>query len=228
MNVFVIIVIILIILLIVNYMFFNNRNEQFNQILEYAQFNDPYEKPLLLENFITKEHCQNIINFAKDKLVDSEVVGGKHKGIRNSQQCWINKNSPLIKPMYDYVSNMFHIPFENAEDLQVVRYQPGQYYNEHHDACCDDNDKCRIFVKHGGQRKLTVLVYLNNEFDNGHTYFKNLDFKYKPTTGSAIAFYPLAKNTSKCHPYALHAGMPVTSGEKWVANLWFRENRFSV
>jgi len=28
----------------------------------------------------------------------------------------------------------------------------------------------------------------------------------------------------KIHPKSLHAGMPVLKGEKWMVNLWFREN----
>ncbi len=194
--------------------------------LAYADINDPYDKPFILHHFITPEQCKQIISYADGKLFDSEVVGGKHKNIRNSQQCWIPKNNPLVKPLFDRVSKMFNIPTENAEDLQVVRYLPGQYYNEHHDACCDDNDKCLEFVKKGGQRVLTVLIYLNDEFEEGNTYFKNLDLKIKPPVGDAIIFFPLAKGTNKCHPLALHSGMPVKKGAKWIANLWFRENKF--
>jgi prolyl 4-hydroxylase len=200
--------------------------DQFKQTLEYADNNEPYDKPFILQNFITTDECNSIINRSKDKLFDSEVVGGKIKNIRNSQQYWINKNDPLVENMFKKVSGMFNIPIENAEDLQVVRYLPGQYYNEHHDACCDDNDKCEDFVKTGGQRMLTVLIYLNNDFEDGNTYFKNMNIKLKPPAGDAIVFYPLARGTNKCHPLALHAGMPVTSGEKWVANLWFREKKF--
>lgn len=197
-----------------------------NKIDGYSDIKHPYDKPFILKNFITLDHCNKIISYANGKLFDSEVVGGKHTNVRNSQQCWIPKNDPLAKPMFEKVSKMFNIPFENAEDLQVVRYLPNQYYNEHHDSCCDDNDKCIDFAKKGGQRKITVLVYLNNEFDGGNTHFKNLNLKVKPLTGDSVVFFPLAKGTSKCHPLALHAGMPVTSGEKWVANLWFREGKF--
>lgn len=195
--------------------------------LGYADKNDPYDKPFILEKVLTQQQCQNIITYAQDKLFDSEVIGGKHKNIRNSKQCWIPKNNPLVKQLFEQISNMFNIPIENAEDLQVVRYLPNQYYNEHHDSCCDNNDKCLDFIKKGGQRIMTVLIYLNSDFEDGNTYFKNLNLKVKVPTGDAIVFFPLAKEINKCHPLALHAGMPVTKGVKWVANLWFREGKFS-
>ncbi|QKF94208.1 prolyl 4-hydroxylase alpha subunit [Fadolivirus algeromassiliense] len=194
--------------------------------LAYANLNDPYDKPFIINNVLTPEQCIAIVDYAKEKLFDSEVVGGKHSDIRNSMQCWIPKTDPLVKNLFERISQQFSIPFENAEDLQVVRYLPNQYYNEHHDSCCDLNDKCKEFVKRGGQRKLTILIYLNNEFEEGNTYFKNLDLKLKPKTGDAAVFHPLARNSSLCHPLALHAGLPVTRGEKWVANVWFRENKF--
>lgn len=206
-------------------MFKNVSTEKF--VAGYADISDPYDYPFLLQRLITPQHCKLIINASINELVDSEVLGGNIKSIRNSKQCWISKTDHLVKPIVEIISNKFNIPFENAEDLQVVRYQPNQYYNEHHDSCCDQNETCAIFSKRGGQRILTVLLYLNNEFDGGNTYFKNLNLKMKPLTGEAIIFFPLAHNSSKCHPYALHAGLPVSKGEKWIANLWFRERKFS-
>jgi len=213
------------------------RNRRRKQILGFAQMStnklgyskitDPYDKPFVLHNFITSEYCQKIIDHAEDKLIDSEVIGGKQSHIRNSKQHWISKNNQLVKPIFEHISKKFNIPFENAEDLQVVRYLPNQFYNEHHDSCCDNNQKCLEFIERGGQRILTVLIYLNNDFSEGNTFFRNLDLKVKPPTGNAIVFYPLAKGTSKCHPLSLHAGMPVIAGVKWIANVWFREKKFN-
>ena len=231
MSILVLIIVLLVIFIIVNGVCllaknFTTTTQPFIETLGYANENDPYEYPFILENLLSEEHANEIIEHSRDKLFDSEVVGGKFTDIRNSQQTWILKNDPLVKPIFETISSMFNIPFENAEDLQVVHYGPGQYYNEHHDSCCDDNDKCRDFAKRGGQRIITVLIYLNNDFTEGNTYFKNLDLRVKPKVGDAIVFYPLAKNSNKCHPKALHAGESIKSGEKWIANLWFREREF--
>lgn len=202
----------------------NNTNTQVEY--KYAEITDPYDKPFILNNLLTPEQCQEIINYSRDKLIESKVVGGLNPAVRNSKQYWLSKHHPLIKPLYERVSREFNIPFENAEDLQVVRYEPGQFYKAHHDACCDNVDKCQSFTKTGGQRQLTVLVYLNDDFEGGYTDFPNLGFKAKADPGDAIVFYPLAKDSNRCHPLALHGGLPVTRGEKWIANLWFRQSKF--
>lgn len=199
-----------------------------NQKLGYADIQENYHKPLIIENILSKNQCQQLIDYAKDKLVESEIVGGNNKAIRNSMQCWISKYNPLILDFVNQISEMVDIPFDNAEDLQIVRYLPGQYYNEHHDSCCDEDSKCYQFTKRGGQRKLTVLIYLNNNFEGGYTLFKNLGIQIRGNIGDAIIFYPLSADSNKCHPLALHAGTSVTQGEKWIANLWYRERAFGV
>lgn len=204
----------------------NAIHENMTQQLDLTDENAAYVKPFVLKKFIDKNKCVEIINYSRSKLFDSKTIAGIDKSIRNSQQYWIPKNHPIAYPLFKAASQYFNIPIENAEDLQVVRYQPGQYYNEHHDACCVNDEKCIQFVKRGGQRMLTILIYLNSDFDDGETSFPNLGYKIKPSPGDAIVFFPLAKNTSKCHPYALHAGLPVSRGEKWVSNLWFREKKF--
>jgi len=196
------------------------------KIVEYASNNDEWIYPEIIEGIIKPEKCKEIINYISNNLKDSEILSGKNYSIRNSQQTWIKKDNELVKPIFNYISNKFGIPIENAEDLQIVRYLPGNYYNPHHDSCCDLHQNCYDFIKRGGQRILTVLIYLNNEFTDGETFFPKLNKKYKPKTGDALVFYPLAKKTNKCHPLALHAGLPVTNGEKYVCNIWFRENKF--
>lgn len=213
--------------------YYGNKNKWFvykyeaNDIsLSYANINDPYLKPYILRRFLSPEYCKKIIEMTNGKLFDSEILDGKVPEIRNSQQCWLSKYDPIIKPIFVKISNMFRIPFKNAENLQVVRYLPGQYYKEHHDSCCDNNNKCFDFIKKAGQRIITVLIYLNDDFTGGYTYFRNLNLKVKPSTGDAIVFFPLAHGKNKCHPLALHAGTPVINGTKWVANVWFREKEF--
>lgn len=194
--------------------------------LAYANITAPYSKPYIVENFITENHCRQIIKYATPRLKASEILSGNAPLIRNSQQCWISKHNELVHDIFSTISRTFNIPFSNAEDLQVVRYLPNQYYREHHDSCCDANPDCEKFITHGGQRIITVLIYLNRDFTSGATRFPKLNLELKPNPGCAIIFFPLAQNSRLCHPLALHAGLPVKAGVKWISNVWFREAKF--
>lgn len=235
MNIYILIIIILLIIFIFClpclYLYYNRNTDTTNNnslIHGHAKITDPFIEPIILKNFITKNKCNQIIEKCKNELFDSEIIGGINKNIRNSRQCWISKDDPLVFPMFEKISTMYNIPIQNAEHLQVVKYLPGQFFNEHHDACCENNKHCEEFVKKGGQRIITVLIYLSDNFKGGETYFKNLNLKIKLNMGDAIVFFPLANKTSKCHPFSLHAGLPVDDGVKWIANLWFRENKIII
>ena len=71
-----------------------------------------------------------------------------------------------------------------------------------------------------------MVIYLTDGFTDGGTFFPKLKKIYKPNKCGGLLFHPLSTNTSKCHPKALHAGMPVTSGIKYIANVWLREKKF--
>jgi len=197
------------------------------QINGFANKEDPYIKPLVLPNILTEQECNDIMFYASDNLTDPSTGNSKYVDPKNNQQYWIPKNNALVKPLIEKIAKSYDLPFENAENVQVIRYLPYQKYTDHYDSCCDNNDRCKDFITHGGQRVLSVIIYLNKEFENGETYFKNSDVKLKPNIGGAIICFPLAQNTNKCHPDSNHQALPVTGGIKWIANVWFRENKFT-
>ena len=56
--------------------------------------------------------------------------------------------------------------------------------------------------------------------------FKDLNISIAPKKGSLLVWKNVLSGTTKIHPESLHAGRPVTKGEKYAFNLWFRENKF--
>jgi prolyl 4-hydroxylase len=186
--------------------------------------NDPSQfiEPSIHPNFITKEDADYILEMAEYNYEDSIIVSYKADGIRKSQTYWLDKDDPIAKKIITKVCAIDGYSIEQSEDIQVVKYEPNGYYKEHHDSCCDNNEICRKFNK-DGPRVLTMIIYLNNDFEGGETKFPNIDKKYTPEKYSGLLFYPMNKNGDKCHDNSLHAGMPVTSGQKYIANVWIRE-----
>lgn len=212
------IIIVLIMLLVITDSKFSNNG--------FADISESYTQPVIYDNLVTPEEAEYIINTAKDSFKESKIIGGFDESIRKSKTSWLYRNDPVINNIITRICNLTGSSIKNTEPLQVVQYEPGGFYNDHHDSCCDNNDKCKEFVQNGGQRVLTVLIYLNDDFTGGSTRFSTIGRDYKPAKYGGLVFRPLADNSNKCHPLGLHKGTPVESGVKYVCNLWIRESEY--
>jgi len=194
---------------------------------EYAEKTSEYVFPKEYPNFITDDEADYILEKASSIYETSVVVGeGINFDARKSETAWLPKDDDVVANIIKRVCKLTNYPFENAEDLQVVKYEPGGFYKPHHDSCCDESEECIEFKKTGGARVATMLIYLSDKFEGGSTRFPNLNKEFKPDKCGAVLFRPMEKNGNRCHNYALHGGMPVISGTKYIANVWLREKKF--
>jgi prolyl 4-hydroxylase len=220
----------IIIILILIFLFFiiqRKKNNQSNfENKGFASENASYTMPIIQNNIITEQEANYILEKTKDAFKDSEIIGGFNTSIRKSKTTWLYKDDPVIYNIIKRLCEQNGHQIENAEPLQVVKYDPGGFYNDHHDACCDNDSKCTDFIKNGGQRVLTILIYLNDDFEGGATKFSTIGKDIKPSKYGGVIFRPLADNSDQCHPLALHKGTPVTSGTKYICNLWIRQGEY--
>ena len=188
--------------------------------------------PTVIRGVLTKDECAALVAFVESSgLLNPSKVLNENQGVdmqvRMSETAWIPKTNPIALRLCTMAAQLAHTTVECCEDMQVVKYRVDGFYKAHHDACCDDTPICADFQKRGGQRIGTLLVYLNDSFSEGETHFPSYnDLKLKVPPGDAIFFHPLAENEPTCHPHALHAGLPITSGVKYVCNIWVRERAF--
>jgi prolyl 4-hydroxylase len=99
----------------------------------------------------------------------------------------------------------------HAEALYVMRYAPGQQYRPHLDSLPGLTN----------QREWTAIAFLNDDFEGGATAFPELGLSLRLGAGDLIVF----RNSDSAQtpdPRMVHAGEPVTAGEKWVATRWIR------
>lgn len=111
----------------------------------------------------------------------------------------------------------------HAEHLVVLRYAPGEEYRPHRDYLPPDG-----IAQHrpqAGNRARTICTYLNQPGAGGETVFPHADLSVAPLPGRAVVFDNLGAD-GRPDPESLHAGLPVTRGEKWLATLWLRERAY--
>ena len=177
-----------------------------------------------IPNFLTNEECDKIIELSKGNMFSSKVYSQNEdlydNKTRISEQCWLNDNDLFIKNITDKVKSHTNTHNNYFEELQVVNYQPGGFFTPHYDACVGNKSNCERMNKEG-PRYLTVLFYLNDNFEGGETIFPKINKLVKPEKGKAVIFQNV-DNNGVIITQALHGGEPVKNGEKWIANKWIK------
>lgn len=196
----------------------------------------------LVKDFASRFECEAIMSLAATQLEPSLVTdkGNVTKEIRHSSTAWLKRDqSTVVQQILDRVADLCQMDRaathhnRSAEFIQVVRYKPHQFYNEHVDYLAPSFYPDCPEVQRGNNRFCTVLVYLKSpKGPGGHTHFpyaKNHQvadgfpgsdgLKLRPKDGSAIMFYSMLPD-GNLDEKSLHAGLPVVRGEKWIANIF--------
>ena len=181
-----------------------------------------------IDDFLTPEECDEIIRTAQERgLEPSKVYSAdtddNDPNFRISDQTWLKQADSITRK----VENVSGKPKENFEDIQVVKYEKGGFFTTHYDACDGDESFCKRMNGHSGQRYMTFLMYLNDDFEGGETVFPNLGVSIKPKKGKALVFFNTDENGILIRD-SLHGGNPVESGTKWICNVWVRLNKMYI
>ena len=181
-----------------------------------------------IDNMITDEECEHMINISKDKMTNS-LVSDDMKGTisagRTSKNAWIPHNfDDTTFRIGEKIAKIVNIPLENAEAFQVIYYGENCEYRNHFDSW-DHNGSTKTIrcMKYGGARLKTALVYLNEVEEGGSTKLNKVNIDVNAKKGKMLVFENTYTGTNIKHPLSEHAGMPVIKGEKYAFNLWFKE-----
>ena len=176
----------------------------------------------LFRKMLTAEECRYLIGRAQPDFQPAVIVDPASGQLRphpvrtsdNASFPWIDE-TPAIHAINRRIAAASGTEVHAGEPLQILRYKPGQEYRPHHDALPHTDN----------QRILTMLVYLNDEYEGGETLFLSTGLKVKGAVGDALLFRN-ADATGRPDPLAQHAGLPVSAGEKLLASRWIHEKRF--
>lgn len=68
----------------------------------------------------------------------------------------------------------------------ILRYGPGGFYRKHSDSCVFDQKEQAWYKIQ--DRDLSLLLYLNEDFDGGGLTFMNFNFHFRPKVGDLLVF----------------------------------------
>jgi len=109
--------------------------------------------------------------------------------------------------------------------MQGQRYLAGQEFKEHIDWFPPGSPGWQREGAFGGQRAVTVTVYLNAVEQGGETDFPKLDIAVAPRAGTLL-IWNNADPDGVPNPRTSHAGNPVIRGTKYIVTKWYRCRRW--
>ncbi|MGK7913854.1 MAG: prolyl hydroxylase family protein [Synechococcus sp.] len=127
--------------------------------------------------------------------------------LQSTNQLLLDKVGVIQKLLLDY----YGATFPHCEPCSVLRYRKGQFYRRHIDNWLLSS---RLEEAERGvpTRDVSIVGYLNDEFEGGETYFDRQSLTVKPEQGTVLVFpsyftYP-------------HQALPVTKGQKYAFTTW--------
>lgn len=180
----------------------------------------------VLDNLLTHDECAELVELARPRLSRALTVdtSGRHQvdATRTSSGMFFGiGETALIERIEQRIADLVGLPVAHGEGLQVLHYQPGEQYEPHFDWFDPNVDGFKVLAARGGQRVASVIMYLNSPAGGGGTHFPKIGLTVCARRGSALYFAYEGGDQS-----SLHAGLPVTEGEKWIATKWLREAPF--
>ena len=113
------------------------------------------------------------------------------------------------------ISDLVGVPWPNSEHLQLLKYETGQFYREHHDQISPRDSAW-------GPRVYTFFMYLSDVEEGGETVFVRLDnVSVSPKKGRAILWPSvLSDDPFATDERTYHEALPVIKGLKMASNFW--------
>lgn len=185
----------------------------------------------VLEQFVPQSFCDWIIRRAEPKLQAARLKGtpnGAMASHRTSSGAGFSLvESDLILQMVNgRIADAIGVPLHHQEPSNVLRYKPGEEYKPHFDFITESEGNRRELAA-VGQRVCTLLIYLNDGYEGGETEFPALQWKYKGRPGDALLFWSVGPD-GQPDRQTLHAGLPVSHGEKWLFSKWVRARPYPL
>jgi predicted 2-oxoglutarate/Fe(II)-dependent dioxygenase YbiX len=173
----------------------------------------------VLPDFVTPAECAELIDYCERASFRRSRVINRRGGLvtdvmslraRSSSSVVLpDRSFPALARLYRRCAEIENLPESNIETIQCVRYRRGQRFRAHFDGGVDL------------PRLTTFLLYLNDDFAGGETYFPMLDKAVAPKAGSCLRF-PSCTSDGRVIWQSEHGGLPVSRGAKYALNIWVR------
>lgn len=151
---------------------------------------------------------QSTYAFGKQKMIREHFFNKNHEAYTECREIEKEITDAIIFASKDYELMHSGLDIGMLCPMSISKYFVKSQMGKHTDTHDDDQGKT-----------ISVVLYLNDDYEGGEIEFEDQKIIVKPTAGSVIVF-PSRK------PY-FHASKPIISGEKYIVP-GFWENRVNL
>src|SRR5436190_4530280 len=182
----------------------------------------------MVKRFISADACDWLVGLGKPHLQTAQTYDpDSGKWVADSGRT--NRSAELLPERSDSMvafvrARIAAFTGSSTSDLetrQVLHYAVGEQFAPHYDFLNVRHAALAEQVAQYGQRVLTVLIYLNETYADGETYFPKLERGFKGRKGDALIFWNVTP-AGTADPLTMHMGSAPTAGEKWLFSQWIR------
>jgi hypothetical protein len=178
--------------------------------------------------FVTDSVCAWLIEQARPNMKRALIydpVGGKDIADHmrtNSAAGFDLVQADVVQAAVQWrMSQAVGVPITYMEGPTVLHYAIGEQITNHYDFVNPRIPNYQAEIDKRGQRIVTFLVYLNDDYEGGETDFPNLGLRYHGAKGNGI-FFTNALPNGDADLRMVHAGLPPKDNEKWLMSQFIR------
>ncbi|MGE5183948.1 MAG: 2OG-Fe(II) oxygenase [Acidobacteriota bacterium] len=163
----------------------------------------------------------------RSEVVDARTGETRADPMRTSSHVTFapRQHDHVLEAIEQGIARISGLPALNGEFVQILRYRIGEEFRPHVDYFNETGEAAYRSLADGGQRAQTVLLYLSDDYAGGTTAFPKLGLDIRGRRGDVLHFHNLDAD-GVGHRDTLHAGTPVTGGEKWLLSKWIRSEPY--
>jgi prolyl 4-hydroxylase len=178
--------------------------------------------------FVTDSVCEWLIERARPSLKRALIydpVGGKdiadHMRTNSAAGFDLMHADVVQAAVQCRMSAAVGVSVHQMEGPTVLHYAVGEQITNHYDFVNPRIPNYAAEIAQRGQRIVTFLVYLNDDYEGGETDFPSLGLRYHGAKGHGL-FFTNALPNGEPDLRMVHAGLPPKDNEKWLMSQFIR------
>ena len=191
------------------------------------------ESPLIrsFAEFVPESVCRWMIDRSKGRLNRAlvyDATAGQDYASETRTNSWAQFDLMSSELIHLFVQLRMQaasgIPLHNMEANAILHYAIGEEISNHFDFVDPKIPNYEEEIANNGQRVMTFLVYLNDDYEGGETEFPELGIVHRGRQGEGLYFVNALENNEP-DLRTVHAGRPPTQGEKWIVSQFVRSRQ---